>query len=68
MDNWNPIATAPKDGSIVLLRDADHVCDCAMYWNEKTGRWEGMAYSMMGAVKTHWDESFLPIHEWKHIK
>ncbi len=61
---WMPIESAPKDGSIVRLRDKDGIYNCSMAWNAKEKRWEGMAFSMMGSSKTTWDEDFCKIHEW----
>lgn len=65
-NEWQPIETAPKDGSIIMLRDEHKTCTCAMAWNKKFKRWEGVAYSMMRSVKTTWDESFVAIYEWQH--
>ena len=65
---WEPIKTAPKDGSVIMLRDEKNIHLCAMAWNKKRKQWEGFAYSMIGAVKTYWDESFTPVHEWRHIE
>lgn len=64
---WQPIFTAPKDGSIVRLRDSRHVYNCAMAWNKRRKRWEGMAFSTMGSTKTWWDEGFIAIHEWQPL-
>jgi len=64
---WQPIETAPKDGSIVQLRDEKKMYKCVMKWNKRKKRWEGMSYGMMGASKTTWDESFCKIHEWAHV-
>jgi hypothetical protein len=64
---WQPIETAPKDGSIVQLRDERRVYNCAMAWNKTRNQWEGMSFGVMGAAKTSWDESFVKIHEWRHL-
>lgn len=64
---WQPIETVPKDGSIVELRDAKNLYHCAMYWNEENNRWEGMSFGMLGTSKTYWDESSIPIAEWKEL-
>ena len=65
--NWEPYATAPRDGSIVRLRDEKKLYQTAMYWDEKSKRWEGMSFGVMGSSKTYWDEDFVPIHEWQHL-
>ena len=64
---WNPINTAPKDGSIIRLRDKNGIYNCVMLWNKQKRLWEGMSYSRMGATKTTWDENFCKIHEWTHV-
>lgn len=64
---WNPIATAPKDGSIIRLRDEKRMYNCVMAWDEKRKLWTGMAYGMFGAARTYWDEEFCPIFEWQHV-
>ena len=68
MTIWHPIETAPKDGSIVRLRDEKRLYSCAMEWNAHDKRWEGVAYAILGPVKTTWDESFVAIHEWAHVE
>jgi hypothetical protein len=65
---WQPISTAPKDGSIIRLRDADKIYLCAMAWDKKEKKWCGMAFSAMGSSKTYWDEDFIKIAEWQELK
>lgn len=64
---WNPIATAPKDGTIIRMRDEKRMYNCVMAWDKKRKLWTGMAYGMMGASRTYWDEEFCPIFEWQHV-
>lgn len=51
---WQPIETAPKDGTPVLL------FDCGAYWlvewNKRTGRWEGLDSSFVASPEpgAHW--------------
>ena len=67
LNTGQPIKTAPKDGTIIRLRDEKHMYSCVMAWNKKRKQWKGMAYSMTGAVKTYWDESFVHVYEWRHV-
>jgi hypothetical protein len=64
---WQSIASAPKDGTIIRLRDEKRMYNCVMAWDKKRKLWTGMSYSMMGASKTYWDEEFCPIFEWQHV-
>ena len=64
---WEPYETAPKDGSIIRLRDKNKIYKCVMKYDKRLKKWTGMAYGMFGASRTYWDESFCPIHEWQHI-
>ena len=65
--NWQPIKTAPKDGTIIRLRDEKRIHSSVMAWNKKRKQWEGMAYSMIGSAKTYWDESFVRVYEWRDV-
>ena len=67
MKEWNPYKTAPKDGSLIRLRDKDKIYNCVMGWDKKRKLWIGMSYGMAGSSRTHWDEDFCPIHEWQHL-
>jgi hypothetical protein len=65
--DWNPISNAPKDGTIIYLRDEGRIYICAMYWDKKRKLWTGVQYGMVGAVRTYWDESVCKIHEWRYL-
>lgn len=65
--NWQPIATAPKDGSIVRLRDAQGQYNCVMYWDKREKLWVGTSYGMLGSSRTYWDEDFCAIAEWSEV-
>lgn len=64
---WEPISTAPKDGTIIRLRDEKRMYNCVMSWDKKRKLWTGMAQGMMGTSRTYWDEEFCPIFEWQHV-
>ncbi len=64
---WNPIETAPKDGTIVRLRDEQNLYSAVMKWNKKHKRWEGRDFGVMGTRLTTWDKSVCKIHEWSPI-
>ena len=39
---WRPIATAPKDGTVIRVREGEWA-PCHVYWSH--GRWEGIEYA-----------------------
>lgn len=47
---WQPIDTAPKDGTVILARQGGYY-PCHLYW--KDGGWLGVEYSVTH-VPTHW--------------
>ena len=57
MGEWQPIETAPKDGTVVLIYSpADGVMSSHLHW----GNWQGMVWRSVGHVDferskpTHW--------------
>lgn len=65
---WQPISTAPKDGSIIRLRDEKQMYNFVGSWDKKKKLWTGMSYSVFGATRTYWDEGFCKIHEWSNVQ
>lgn len=54
-DNWQPIETAPKDGSQILLYgrvDSDRAFRHIGFWSERWNDWLDMTMSF--SVPTHW--------------
>lgn len=49
LDGWQPIETAPRDGSLVLVA-FDRYPDFAR-WNKRTDHWETMVRNI---TPTHW--------------
>lgn len=63
--NWQPIETAPLDGTIVHLRSPRHQrVSNVMFWNPSHKRWEGRALTAMGPVRICWDQSEEQPTEW----
>jgi len=52
--NWQPIATVPRDGSIVALR-SEKLSPILMQWSAKNKRWEGKRFGILGVTHTYWD-------------
>ncbi len=57
--DWQPITTAPVDGTPIVLKCesrpdfGSHV----MAWSQRRKRWEGEAFAMVRVVPTWWDEA-----------
>jgi hypothetical protein len=66
MSDWQPIDTAPKDGTLVYLKSQKHpdVCEI-MSW--QTQYWIGFKHTLMGSLKTYWDPADPPTH-WRALE
>ena len=55
--SWQPIETAPKDGTIVRLRceTRPDFSEPIMYWDKRRKRWAGFAYAIARRYRTFWD-------------
>lgn len=65
MTDWQPIETAPKDGTIVRLRSPSHEPKQAFYWSKKAKRWETIQFGVMGRARACWDPDAEQPTEWK---
>ena len=64
MNNWQPIETAPKDGTFILLH-VEHFGLCQGYWceepvNIKTG--EDAEPCWMAGLSAHFCRNVVPTH------
>ena len=65
MGDWQPIETAPKDGTIVELKsDQNPVIAHNMAWDGV--RWYGLWFGVLGTREICWDYSTPPTH-WRPI-
>ncbi len=62
---WKSIESAPKDGTVIYVRNPKYKIEFLCHWNAKKSRWEGMEFTCHGVVKTCWDESCEPPTLWK---
>jgi hypothetical protein len=65
---WQPIHTAPRDGTPVKLRCARRPEFGVHFlgWNAKRRRWEGYVFAVAGRRKVWWDPAAIPPTEWQH--
>lgn len=59
MNNWQPIETAPKDGTEVLVWTPDMYCPAIAHWHAQRKIWVAEGFLEMYALKgadtpTHW--------------
>jgi hypothetical protein len=67
LGDWQPISTAPLDGRVILVRCKKFPNAHAMGWSSVRKRWEGMAYALMRAVPTWWDETAEQPDQWREV-
>lgn len=67
MSNWNPIDTAPKDGTPVRLmcESQPSYGEHLMKWSKRNKRWECKVFAIMRAVTGWWDEAAAPPTHWQ---
>ena len=54
MSNWQPIETAPKDGTVIRLKSEKHEPDQPFFW--KGDRWTTRIFAMAASYDAWWDE------------
>lgn len=68
MNNWQPISTAPKDGTLIRLRSPKHGTVNALWeWDEVNQRWVTQIAGVMGWIRACWDEAAQQPSEWQAI-
>lgn len=65
--NWQPIATAPRDGSLVHLRHPAFGTHRCFAWHKRRKRWEGEVFGTMGIIHVWWDTKAEQPTEWAAV-
>lgn len=67
INDWRPIATAPRRGGRgILLRNATHRRVKALWtWNRETQRWEAPTATPRGCAVVWWSDDLEPPTEWR---
>ena len=65
---WNTIDSAPKDGTTILLMcfGEPQFGEHALFW--RNGRWEGIAFAVLGVVTTIWDQDKPQPTHWRPLE
>lgn len=64
---FEPIETAPKDGTIVVLtcQSKPEFGEHVMAWSKSRNRWEGMHFGYIGSTPTYWDTEIEQPTHWR---
>jgi hypothetical protein len=56
--NWQPISSAPRDGTPVYVRNEEHPTwgSHLLYWDQESRRWMGVGFAIFGPIKKWWDQ------------
>jgi hypothetical protein len=67
---WQPIETAPKDGSPVFLKCATRpdYGEHLMWWEKTAKRWQTWLFAPARKVIGWWDEAAEPPTHWRSAK
>jgi hypothetical protein len=67
MSEWQPIETAPRDGTPVYVKSDGNLTwgSHLLAWNSRTQRWEGKVFLPLGPIVTFWDDSLDQPTHWK---
>jgi hypothetical protein len=65
MSEWQPIETAPKDGRLVRLRNAEYYRpDLLWEWRKGRRQWETVHFTPMRKVRAKWNDAHGGPTEW----
>ncbi|MDR7032449.1 hypothetical protein J2X35_001130 [Mesorhizobium sp. BE184] len=65
MSDWQDIATAPKDGSLVFLRNGEIEYVVPFWWSVRKRRWETRLLAVCRSVPGWWSKDADPPTEWR---
>ena len=55
MSEWQPIETAPRDGTLILTFDAEQESQCLVsHWKDSLDYWEPGTWRDDGGTPSHW--------------
>lgn len=66
-DNWEPINTAPKDRTAVLLKSEGFSPATPMYWSKEHQEWMGIALGYFGPMAVIWSKEVEQPTHWRPL-
>lgn len=64
LDGWQPIETAPKDGTLVNIRSEKTTGMQPFWWDAKRKQWATWVFAVTRRVEAWWDETEQPVTHW----
>jgi hypothetical protein len=63
---WQDIASVPKDGTLVYLRNAEYAPSSPFWW--KAGGWHTLVFAVMRKIEGVWDEAASQPTHWRSVQ
>ena len=54
--DWQPIETAPRDGTPIRLRSPSYAPAQPLWWDKKKRRWATWTFAVARRIEGWWDE------------
>lgn len=65
--DWQPIATAPRNGTLIRVRHPEHGAHLVQ-WDRRRKVWKGTDFGIMGPIRWHWTKTAEQPTEWAAVE